>query len=49
MNLKPEEVLFIDDNAKNIEVAKSLGMQTINYIDYKSLVKELKAHKIIKK
>lgn len=47
LSLKPEETLFIDDNAKNIEVAKSIGMQAINYVDYKGLVKELKARKII--
>lgn len=29
INLKPEEVLFIDDNVENIEAAKDLGIQVI--------------------
>jgi len=29
LNLRPHEVLFLDDNQKNIESAKGLGMQTI--------------------
>ncbi len=30
-NLKPEEVIFIDDNQNNIQTAKSLGLKTIYY------------------
>jgi 2-haloacid dehalogenase len=29
-NLKAQESIFIDDNAKNIETAKSLGFETIH-------------------
>jgi len=45
--LTPEETLFIDDNEKNIEIANSLGIQTIRYTDYKKLIKELKVLRII--
>jgi putative hydrolase of the HAD superfamily len=46
LSVKPKEILFIDDHEKNIEVAKSVGIQTIKYIGYKYLAKELKSHKI---
>lgn len=42
LKLKPNETLFIDDNEKNIVIAESLGIHTIKYNDYKSLIKELK-------
>ena len=42
-NLKAEESVFIDDNPKNIEVAKSLGFATVHIIEEISLEKELKS------
>ena len=47
LSVSPEEILFIDDNEKNIEVAKSLCIQTIVYSTYENLIGELKALKII--
>jgi 2-haloacid dehalogenase len=42
-NLKAEESVFIDDNPKNIEVAKSLGFATVHIIEEISLETELKS------
>ena len=42
-NLKAEESVFIDDNPKNIEVAKSLGFATVHIIEEINLEKELKS------
>jgi HAD superfamily hydrolase (TIGR01509 family) len=33
-NLKPKEVIFIDDSEINIKSAKSLGINTIHYKDF---------------
>ncbi|MEJ5051513.1 HAD family phosphatase [Chryseobacterium culicis] len=41
-NIKAEESLFIDDNTKNIEMAKSLGFITIQVFPETDLAKELK-------
>ncbi len=41
-NLNPEESVFIDDNAKNIEVAKSLGFITVHITENTDLEAELK-------
>ncbi len=40
-DLKPEECIFIDDNAANIETARFLGMHTIRFQDYESAIREL--------
>lgn len=40
--IKPEESVFIDDNAKNIEVAATLGFKTIHVKADTDLVAELK-------
>jgi glucose-1-phosphatase len=40
--LKPEETLFIDDLKDNCFAAQKCGMQTINYKNYNSFVKEFK-------
>lgn len=40
-SLKAEESVFIDDNAKNIEVARSLGFKTIHVLPDTDLEKEL--------
>ncbi|TZF94881.1 HAD family phosphatase [Chryseobacterium panacisoli] len=41
-NIKAEESVFIDDNTKNIEMAKSLGFITIQVFPDTDLAKELK-------
>ena len=41
-HIKADESVFIDDNAKNIEVAKSLGFITIHITPETDLEKELK-------
>ena len=41
-NLNPEESVFIDDNSKNIEVAKSLGFITVHIEENTDLEAELK-------
>lgn len=46
-NLKAEESVFIDDNAKNIEVAKELDFQTIHFNGSVNLEKELQKMNII--
>ena len=38
---QPNEILFIDDGEKNIEVAKSLGISVILYKDFPSFISEL--------
>lgn len=40
----PQEILFIDDTEKNIEVAKSLGLNGIVYTDFDSLKKEIQTY-----
>ncbi len=40
--IKADESVFIDDNAKNIEVAKSLGFLTVHITENTDLEKELK-------
>lgn len=42
-NLNAEESVFIDDNPKNIEVAKSLGFLTVHMIENCDLEKDLRA------
>jgi len=39
--LKPNEVVFIDDHEKNINNAKSIGINAIKYENYNQLVEEL--------
>ena len=40
--LKPEECVFVDDNANNIEAAKKLGWTSILFTGYDALMEELK-------
>lgn len=47
VNFKPEEIVFIDDNENNVEVAKSLGINGIKYEDYEKLIEQLKSLDII--
>jgi len=42
LNKKPGEILFIDDQIDNIEAAKKAGLNTIQYLKFKKLVRELK-------
>ena len=44
---KPETCLFIDDNENNIKVAKSIGLNTIQFKDPEQLKKELTSFSII--
>ena len=46
-DLKPEESLFIDDNKRNIEAAKALGIQCIHFSSPLQLEKELKKLKLL--
>ena len=46
-DLKPEESLFIDDNKRNIEAAKALGIQSIHFSSPQQLEKELKQLKVL--
>jgi len=39
--IKPEEILFIDDQIKNITAAKQIGCQTILFEDNKQLLRDL--------
>jgi len=41
LNLQPAEVLFIDDNKKNVQTAKEMGLSIIHYVTYERLVSEL--------
>jgi putative hydrolase of the HAD superfamily len=41
LNLKPNEVAFIDDLKENIEGAKKIGIQTIQFTNISNLRKEL--------
>jgi len=46
MQRTPEECLFIDDRAGNVEAARAFGMRTIHYLDAGQLRDELKRHGI---
>ena len=41
LHVNPEQTLFIDDNLDNIERAQKKGLQTIQFMDKKSFMKEL--------
>lgn len=42
LNVKLEQILFIDDGEKNIEAAKQAGLQTIHYSSNEKLFEELR-------
>ncbi|MDD5711102.1 MAG: HAD-IA family hydrolase [Candidatus Colwellbacteria bacterium] len=41
IGLRPEEIVFVDDNLINTEAAKEAGLQTIRYLDNKTLEQDL--------
>jgi len=41
LNLQPAEVLFVDDNEKNVQTAKDIGLRAILYVKYERFVSEL--------
>lgn len=40
-NLSPEECIFIDDNAENIEAANEIGIHGIQYLDYEQATRDM--------
>jgi putative hydrolase of the HAD superfamily len=46
-NLNPQETLFIDDLAENVEAAEKIGINTIHLTDYNTLADKLKEKNII--
>ena len=40
--LKPKEILFIDDEKKNVQTAKKFGIHTVFYTDFDGFVDELR-------
>lgn len=46
-NLQPENTLFIDDNFKNIQAAKELGIQCIHFQSPEKLREELMIYQVI--
>ncbi|MFH1751824.1 MAG: HAD family phosphatase [archaeon] len=44
---KPEDCLFIDDKKENIDIAKSIGLKTIQFKDAEQLKKELASQSIL--
>ncbi len=47
LNLKPEEVVFVDDVLENVEGALSLGIDAILFSSYENLIKELEKRNIL--
>lgn len=45
-NIKPDKALFIDDNLRNVNAAKELGINSIQFKDAKILQDQLKDYKI---
>jgi len=41
-NVKPEDAVFIDDNLRNVEASKKLGLNTVLFTSAEELEKELK-------
>src|SRR6476620_5603704 len=46
-HLQPQETLFIDDNLRNIEAARKLGIQCIHFTSAADLSKQLQKHYIV--
>ena len=47
LNAKPEEVIFIDDLISNINVAESVGIKGIQFLNAKQLEEDLKSNNIL--
>ncbi len=41
LNVKPEEILFIDNDIRNVREARKVGICSIHYIGFRRLVKKL--------
>ena len=41
LNLPPNEIVFIDDNIENIEVAKAMGIDAIHFLSIELLEQDL--------
>lgn len=46
IRINPDELIFVDDNEKNVNNAQSLGINAIKFEDNNQLIRELKAFKI---
>ena len=44
LELPPENILFIDDRADNLEAARAFGMQVIQYGEHATFLEEMHAH-----
>ncbi|MDP3780799.1 MAG: HAD-IA family hydrolase [Nitrosopumilaceae archaeon] len=44
---KSSEIFFIDDKISNVQVANSIGIKSIKYVNAKKLKQDLKRHKIL--
>ena len=42
LNCKPTEIIFIDDNVSNLEVATQVGLKTVQFADTDSTISKLK-------
>jgi FMN phosphatase YigB (HAD superfamily) len=40
---RPEECLFIDDRAENVEAARALGLQALKFVSVQQLAAEVQA------
>jgi putative hydrolase of the HAD superfamily len=43
---RPEECLFIDDRADNVEAARSLGIHTVRFVSVEELVADVKVYNL---
>jgi FMN phosphatase YigB (HAD superfamily) len=41
MGVGPDETIFVDDNADNIEAAAAFGMNTVHFIDPLSALEQI--------
>lgn len=41
LNMQPNETVFVDDKAENIEAARHLGMHTVHFKDARQAVREI--------
>lgn len=45
LNMKPEEVIYVDDSEENLEAAKSVGLNTILYVDNGQVMAEIENYR----